>query len=372
MKVLIAFIYFFSSILVPIGLCFLGVTLAPEKTAVNRESLLALAKGSGLENNILPDAVSKEPFSYPGALNGTAIQYKEGSVRILFFRDKIEAAGVFKIYAKERSEGSGVHQRSGPDYFFYSIPERGVAGRIEHLDEVIIHAEAHDPEAASKLVMRSGIVYPNPKANWMTEVFRTDQYLYHLIIAFLIYAAIQLRLWNRVGSWAAKVDPEPGIMPVSEDELVSRLLSINDADLPFQVIKKRGGKLEATWRLANAKWAGIATLNKVTELRVIQLRLDDRGKVCRALDIGRSVRKTVDGLEMGFSLTGFIFRGIIFKQWEYEVQYGITIKDGKIDFGKVYEYKFDHDELKGIIVETVIKSGWEYRPVLFISKILGG
>ncbi|GEM_PF-1063739 len=372
MKVFIAFTYFFLSILAPIGIGFLGVTLAPEKMALNRELLLMLTGSAERKKILLSHAVSKKPISYPGAISGVEIQYKEGAIRILVFRDKTEAADVFKAYVHERSYDAGIHQTSGPGYHDYLIPERHIAGRIEHMDEVILDSEANDPDAAADLIMKSGIVYPNPNANWVTSVFRTSQYLYYIIIAVLIYAALQLRIWNRVGSWAARVTPQHGIMPVSKDELVSRLLSINDADLPFQVNKKRGGKLEAIWRLADAKWAGLATLNKATEIRSIQLRLDDRIKVCRALDIGRSIRKTANGLEMSFSLSGFIFRGIVFKQWEYELQYGINLIDGKIHFDKVYEYNFNHDELKGIIVETIIKSGWEYRPVLFISRILGG
>jgi hypothetical protein len=137
-------------------------------------------------------------------------------------------------------------------------------------------------------------------------------------------------------------------------------------------VEKRGGKMEATWRLADAKWAGVLTLNKVTELRVIQLRPCAERKICRAVDIGKSVRATGDGLEMGFSLSGYFFRGIVFGQWEFERQYGFTFRDGTIRFEKVYEYKFSQEELRRPIVELVTASGWEYRPVLFISRILGG
>lgn len=188
----------------------------------------------------------------------------------------------------------------------------------------------------------------------------------------LLYAAFQLRIWNRVGSWAANVPAKEGVTPVSEAELRERLLAVNDQDLPFQIVEKKGRKLEATWRLADAKWAGVLSLNSVKEVRVIQLRLCQERNVCHALDIGKSLRASADGLAARFSITGFLFRGITFAQREHEIQYGFTFRDGKVRFEKVYEYKFDHEDLRGPIVEIVTGSGWHYRPVLFISRILRG
>jgi len=101
----------------------------------------------------------------------------------------------------------------------------------------------------------------------------------------LIYAAIQLPIWNRVGSWAASVYPKPGVLPVTESELRRRLLAINDLDVPFKVSERKDGKLDVTWRLADAKWAGLMTLNKVTVTQLIQLRLPEKERACRAIDI---------------------------------------------------------------------------------------
>ncbi len=372
MKVFVAFTYFFLSVLIPVGLGFLGVVLAPDKLVADRQMIQSLKKDSDGLEGVLTDAVSRERLSYPGALAGAIGRYERGVVRLLVCRDKEQAKALFKSYSQKAAEGAGAHQTSGPNYHSYTIPGTRIAGRIELIDEAILHAEASAAETAEELIRHSGIVRPNPKANWMTEVFRTPKHFLLVTLSVLVYAAVQLPIWNRVGSWAAKIGPRPGIIAVSEAELRRRLLSINDSDVPFQVIEKKGGTLEAVWRLADAKWAGLASLNKVRELRVIQLRLHEGSKICRALDIGKSVKATADGLELGFSLSGFFFRGIIFTQWEYEVQYGITFSDGTVRFGKAYEYRFDHDELQKPIVETIIGSGWEYRPVLFLSRILGG
>ncbi len=133
-----------------------------------------------------------------------------------------------------------------------------------------------------------------------------------------------------------------------------------------------GKESHKIWRLADAKWAGLMTLNKVKVIQMIRLRLSEKDKACRAVDIARSVRATADGLKMGFSLGLSFFRGIIFGQWEHEKQYGLIFKDGSLTFDKVYEYQFNHRELRNPIVNIVVQSGWKYKPVLFISKILGG
>ena len=372
MKVLVAFAYFFLSILAPIGLMALVALTAPEPYVLVEENLPDLRKGSGDWSRVLPNAGSWETFSVPGALAGVSGRQGGATVRVLVCAGKEEAGRVLKSYGEKVARAAGVHQSSGPGYKTYTIPEKGVAGRVERIDRVILHVESPDDAVIEGLLLDSGVVRANPRANWRTSLFRTGGYIPQLIFGILIYAALQLRIWNRVASWAARVPPRPGVVPVSESELRSRLLAINDADVPFQVQEKSAGKLEATWRLADAAWAGLATLNQVRELRVIQLRPDEKRKICRALDIGKSVRSTAHGLELGFSLWGFCCRGITFGQWEREVQYGFTFRDGRPRFEKVYEYKFSHEEIRKPIVEVITGSGWEYRPVLFISSILGG
>lgn len=370
MRVFIAFLYFFASILVPIGLLLTAVVLAPPRLILDQEVLHSIEAGD--LGSVLPKADNKQKFLYPRTVAGVMGRQEGGTVKVLLCSGEKQAKEVFEAYSKQATQGAGVSQSSGPGYHAYKISQKGVAGRVELVGRVILHAEARDPDLAERLIQSSGIMRSNPKANWMTAFFTTEKYIPHILVLLILYAAPQFRIWNRVVSWATRVPAQPGVEPVSEDELRRRLLAINQEDVPFKVVEGKEGKIEATWRLADAKWAGIMTLNKVKELRVLQLRPSDKEKVCRALDIGRSVRATADGLEMGFSMSGYFFRGVALAQWEYEIQYGFTFRDGRIRFEKVYEYKFDHEELKRPIVEVVTSSGWEYRPVIFISKILGG
>jgi len=365
MKKAFAMIVLFGSILFPSGLGFLCGFLAPREFVLDR---------GALKNpfNLFKDFKLRKAFHYPGVLTGIEGWDEDRKVWLLICRNKKEAKSVFKGYAKKATEGVGIHQSSGPTYHHYKKPEAAVWGRIKLIEEVIFHVEAKDEEAIEQTFKSSGLLIPNPKANILTDVFHKGKHWLYLLIFILIYAALQFPIWNRVVGWATKVLPKSGVSPVSESELRDRLLAINKMDVPFQVVERNDGKIDVIWRLADAKWAGLMTLNKVTKIQVIRLKLLESKKTCNAVDITKAVKATADGLQTSFSFDTFFSRGVVFWQWEFEKQYGLIFKDGQLTFDKVYEYKFSYDELKRPIVNVVVQSGWEYKQVLFLSKILGG
>ncbi|MGQ9646047.1 MAG: hypothetical protein ACUVWO_05840 [Thermodesulfobacteriota bacterium] len=364
MKKFIALICLFGSILIPVGFLFLCGFLAPPEYVLDKEAIKN-------PETILP-SFSKKAFQYPGVLSGIEGWDEDRKVWLLIFKDKREAKSVFKSYAKKITEGIGIHQSSGPSYHNYKKPEAGLWGRIKLIDEIILHGEARNEERLDQMFDQSGLLIPNPKANVLTDIFQKGRYWSYILILILIYAALQFPIWNRIVGWATVVNPKPEVTPLSESELRRRLLSLNEMDVPFQVFERKGGKIDVVWRLADAKWAGLITLNKVTKVQVIRLKLSEQEKTCRAIDITKSVRATADGLKTAFSFDTFFSRGVTFWQWEFEKQYGLIFKNGGFTFDKVYEYKFSYDELKNPIVSVVTQSGWKYKQMLFLSKILGG
>lgn len=364
MKKFFSLICLFGTILVPIGLLFLCYFLAPPEFVLNKETIKN-------PENILP-GFNKKAFQYPGVLTGIEGWDKDRKVWLLIYKDKKEAKSVFKSYAKKVTKEIGIHQSSGPSYHNYKKLEAGVWGRIKLIDEIILHGEARNEESLDKIFDQSGLVTPNPKANILTDIFQKGRYWSYILIFILVYAGLQFRIWNRIVGWATVVEPKPEITPLGESELRRRLLSLNERDIPFQVFERKDGKIDVVWRLADAKWAGLMTLNKVKKIQVIRLKLSEPEKACRAVDITKSVRATADGLKTAFSFDTFFSRGATFWQWEFEKQYGLIFKDGGVSFDKVYEYKFSYEELKNPIVNIVVQSGWKYKQVLFLSKILGG
>jgi hypothetical protein len=237
---------------------------------------------------------------------------------------------------------------------------------------VVVHVQGRDDETVEKVFQQAGLMVANSGANILTEIAHTDRYLWHIVIFVLVYAAIQLPIWNRVASWAAAVRPKAGIQAVSEPELRRRLLAINTMDVPFRVVERGKKKLDVVWRLADAKWVGLMTANKVSRVEIMRLRLSEHDKSCRAVEISKAIKASADGTTLQFAFSFSFFRGIVFGQWEYEKQFGLIVKDGGLTFDTAYEYKFSLSEFKNPIINIVVSSGWSFKPVMFFSRILGG
>ena len=371
MKVFLAFVYFFSSILIIFGLLWLIIWVAPAEYVLDRT---AISNHNGRFDNpdrIFPNLPFKEPFVFPGSTAALVAKDDTAKVWVLICKNKKEAKTVFGAYGSYVAKGDK-WQSSGPRYFNYRLSDSGLRGQVKLIDEVVVHVQGRDDDRIEKAFQQAGLMVANPRANILTEIAHTDKYLWHIVIFILIYAAIQLPIWNRVASWAAAVKPKPGIPPVSEPELRQRLLAINTMDVPFYVVEKRGKKLDVVWRLADAKWVGLMSANKVSRVEIMRLRLSDRDKSCRVVEISKAIKASADGTTLQFAFSFSFFRGIVFGQWEYEKQFGLIFRDGGLTFDTAYEYKFSLSELKNPVVNIIVSSGWSFKPVMFFSRILGG
>lgn len=372
MKAAIAFFYFFGSILLVFALLWLGFFLAPPEFTLDRTILPTKGDLLTRSQHIFPTLGSREPYTYPGSRGGLKASDGKLTAWLLVFGDSKEAESAFKEYARRTTAGVGRHQSSGRDFHAYRRDAGEVRGRIQRIGEIVVRVEAETEQQIEETFGTAGLFVPNEGANLLTDMFRKGKHLPYLLIGILIYAALQLPIWNRVGSWASAIAAKEGTPTASEEELRSRLLAINGMDVPFLVEERKNGMIDVTWRLADAKWAGLVTLNKVTIIHMIRLRLSDKEKTCRALDIARTIRATADGLKMRFAVDLSFFRGIVLGKQEYEKQYGLIYRDGRLTIGTAYKYTFGIEELRNPIVNIVTQSGWHYKPVMFISKILGG
>jgi hypothetical protein len=371
MKIILAFIYFFGSILIIFGLLWLMIWVAPAEFMLDRTALSNHNGRFDHPDRIFPNLPFKESFTFPGSIAGLAAKDYMVKAWGLLCKNKKEAQAVFKVYGSHVAKGDK-WQSSGPGYLNYRFSDPGIRGQVKLIDEVVVHVQGKDDETVEKAFQQAGLMKANPRANILTKIAHTNKYLWHMVIFILIYTAIQLPIWNRVASWAAAVRPKAGITPVSEPELRQRLLAINTMDVPFHVVEKKGKKLDVIWRLADAKWVGLMTVNKVSRVEIMRLRLSDYDKSCRALEISKAIKASADGTTLQFAFSFSFFRGIVFGQWEYEKQFGLIFKDGSLTFDTAYEYKFSLSELKNPIVNIVVSSGWSFKPVLFFSRILGG
>ena len=58
-----------------------------------------------------------------------------------------------------------------------------------------------------------------------------------------------------------------------------------------------------------------------------------------------------------------MFRGVVLFQYQRGVVYGLRTPTGGA--GKILDYKFDIQELKGPVIDMVTTGGWRFKPVLW-------
>ncbi len=371
MKVFLAFCFFFGSIIIVWALLLFCFLLAPAEYTLDTRVAEVSAGAFRYPERIFPELPTKSRYSYSGMQAGVKASDANTAAFVMVPRDAEEAKSVFKNYAEQYLQGI-LSRSSGSGYYNYKKKELGVAGRIKLIDGLIVHVEGKNYASVDQAIDRSALLIANPEANILTDIIYTGKYWPFIAISIVLYVLLLLPLWCRVASWSATVLPTPGIEPVGESELRQRLLAINETDSPLQVTEGRKGKMDIVWRLADAKWAGLLTLNKIKRTQIIRIALSGEDAVCRAMDITKTIRGSADArnLHFGFSLN--FFRGIVFFQKEYETQYGLVYTEGRLAVDKAYQYTFNSAEMKSPVMQIVRDCGWRYKPVIFFSRWLGG
>lgn len=157
----------------------------------------------------------------------------------------------------------------------------------------------------------------------------------------------------------------PGrVPPVGKSTLVHSLTVLNDAAKPYQIVKGTESDLVAEWKIADATWYGIFNKNKLTTAYRAFLFIDETRHSVRCYEEYRSLTWSVgtSGLEPIVHYQKSSFGGRILFKKTYGVGYGFRTTDPR-SAGKVYEYRFDIDEIRDPILATVEANGWEWVPV---------
>ena len=151
---------------------------------------------------------------------------------------------------------------------------------------------------------------------------------------------------------------------ISKDALAKRLLDMNSIGKPYQISRGEESDLLAEWKIVDATWYGILSKNKVREVYRIIMLLDEPGKSVRFFeDLGKVQWSAgTAGLKPTVYYQKNFFRGRILFKKEWGVGYAFKDK-WPPEAGKVYQYKFDVDEIRGPLKQVVEQSGWEWVPV---------
>ena len=269
--------------------------------------------------------------SFPDALCGVQVDFgnkgralvllyageKEAGAKAADLLDDVPTAGITKIielllYQRGDNQAYGMVFRDGPWVVLSEAPAKdGRTAQLEDLPFLI----------RQKKSLISALLEDH--AAWF-------------FIGLGGYLAVLAMAWPRAASWAARVDPVPGIAPLDATGLRKRLLAVNDLDAPFCLQPGKGeNEFTVDWKYVDTRWAGLMAAGGVKALAKIRLRLDPAEKVVRAQDSQISVRWKAhgSGSGMGASLKYSWFRGINFYSYSREKVYGLIFRDRPPDPG---------------------------------------
>jgi hypothetical protein len=188
-----------------------------------------------------------------------------------------------------------------------------------------------------------------------------------------VWAGLQFFIFGRIASWASQVPAVAGVAPVAQNVLMTRLLALNEQNIPFAISRgKRDNEIVVDWRYADAKWLDLMRLHGMSKGYRLVLRFDERPHNVRAQDRYASFDWSAGRGPNLLSLKWSASYGITFLEYQHERVYGLQFRDGKPTFDLSYAYTFDLNELKQPIIEIVRRSGWNFRPVITFFRPVGG
>lgn len=154
------------------------------------------------------------------------------------------------------------------------------------------------------------------------------------------------------------------IPPVSKQELIDKMLALNDHSKPYHIERGVDTDLVAEWKIVDAQWWGVFNKNGLTEAYRALLLADEDRHAVRCYEEFSKITWTAGlaGLVPAVSYTKSFFGGRILYSKEHAKGYGLK-QQGSSEAGKVYDYTFDVNEIRGPIILTVEENGWEWVPV---------
>jgi hypothetical protein len=152
---------------------------------------------------------------------------------------------------------------------------------------------------------------------------------------------------------------KPGVESLDKEKLKECILNINSADLPYQINPSDKTDLELIWKIADAKWLGIFSKEKIKTTYRAFIYLDESKHAVRFWQAIDNVEWVAGAPKVHFQKE--FFRGKVIYQKSSAVQYGL--KEDKT-FGKVYEYNFDIHQISDPIRKQALDGGWDFVEVM--------
>ena len=156
-----------------------------------------------------------------------------------------------------------------------------------------------------------------------------------------------------------------GVTRASPEELKTRLLALNRPTAPWQIRdgSAEGVDLVAEWRIVDASWYEIFAKAGLEKVHQVLMKFDPARGEIRAVDRDWTV-------EWSAGVPNLTASAEAFRGQKVEVSFGtaFAFREEDLTYGKVYEYRFSSQELKGPLREAALAAGWGWKGVAF-SKL---
>ncbi|MFJ4204391.1 hypothetical protein ACIP2Y_32835 [Streptomyces sviceus] len=155
--------------------------------------------------------------------------------------------------------------------------------------------------------------------------------------------------------------PADGITPTSPREVHTALLGLNRPDLPY-VIRDgapEDADLVAEWRLAEPTWQTFFVQSQLSRAIRIRMRLDHEDHEVRALEEGWEISRV--GSPATLEISAQYTRG---PSRTVSIHRSIQRADDD-GLAATETFRFDSSDLVNPLRDTVLKSGWTWRGVVF-------
>ena len=154
------------------------------------------------------------------------------------------------------------------------------------------------------------------------------------------------------------------ITPIDKQELINKILALNNPSKPYHIVKGTDTDLIAEWKIADAQWYGVLNKSGLKSAYKALLQVDESRHTVRCYEELGSITWTVGlhGLIPTASFQKSFFGGRILYSKEQAKGYGLK-QLSPPEPGKAYDYKFDVNEIRGPIILAVEENGWEWVPV---------
>ena len=155
--------------------------------------------------------------------------------------------------------------------------------------------------------------------------------------------------------------PPAGSPVLSADEVRKRLLSVSRPTAPWRVIDgaSEGVDLIGEWKIVDASWNASFARAGLTKTFNIFMRLHPEAHEVRAVDREYTISWAAGLPTVRLAVSAF--RGQS-QTIEFGKAYAFT---ETLAPGQVYNYRFDTNEIKKPIQESVNSCGWTYKGVAF-------